>query len=102
MTHSAASAERVQEVTLQFLPDSDPLLTGDLQAGGRMTVEYAADRVPCRRERVGVQIGHLIPFIGFQPSAQVYRGTGTRFSVPIPTDATQAEVWFLQLEPDGV
>jgi hypothetical protein len=44
------------QATVRFLPDFQQMLEGELRAGGRLHLEYATERVACRRERLGVPI----------------------------------------------
>src|SRR5262245_20786452 len=83
---------RVQ-ATLRYLPDFQEMLEGELRAGGWLHLDYAIERVACRRERLGVPIFSFQSFIRFHPGGQLYHG-GTQASVPIPSDATEAELWF--------
>src|SRR5262245_28561125 len=47
------------QATVRFLLDFQQTLEGELRAGGRLHLEYATERVACRRERLGVPIWKL-------------------------------------------
>jgi len=81
------------QATLRYLPDFQEMLEGELRAGGRLHLDYAIKRVACRRERLGVPIWSFQSFIRFHPAGQLYHG-GMQASVPVPSDATEAELWF--------
>jgi len=81
------------QATLRYLPDFQEMLEGELRAGGQLHLDYAIERVACRRERLGVPIWSFQSFLRFHPGGQLYHG-GIQVSVPIPSDATEAELWF--------
>jgi hypothetical protein len=69
--------------TLRYLTDFQEILEGERRAGGRLHLDYAIERVTCRRERLGVPIRSLQSFIRFRPSddAGGLRNAGTSVKV---------------------
>ena len=96
MSNDTGAAQAI----LRFLPGFQQAAEGELKAGGRLELEYAPDRVACRRERLGVQIGRLSSFVRFHPARQLYHGT-LQLSVPVPFDATAVELWFYSYNSMG-
>jgi hypothetical protein len=91
---AAASQKQQTDPVLRFDPDFQQHLDGEAKAGGRLRIDYAPDRVACRRERLGVPIWSLETYIQFDPAGERYSAEGVSFSVPVPLDATSVEVWF--------
>ena len=87
---------------------------GDITQGGRLIIDYAADRLPaCRRYHGGMPSWDIRAYVRFLPGGQLYNGnllqhvegtppnayildppTPIPFEVTVPTDATQVEMWF--------
>src|SRR5437899_6253718 len=83
---------------------------GSVRQGELLTVSYDAQRLPaCRAYHDGMPAWDLFAMVRFSPSGETARGTllqhvGSQgvldppksipFSVRIPADATQAEMWF--------
>ena len=100
------------EATLSFFVGWCEELHGDLAQGGRLTIEYDPERTPiCRRYHGGLPSWDLWGNVRFHPSGQLFSGNlvlhlegspprvivppgPILLVVPVPADATQAELWF--------
>jgi hypothetical protein len=100
------------EATLSFFVGWREEQHGDLAQGGRLTIEYDPERTPiCRRNHAGLPSWDLWGNVRFHPSGQLFSGNQVLhlegspprvivpprpipLAVPVPADATQAELWF--------
>lgn len=100
-------------VTIQFLDDWRHVLDGDIQRGGRLTLAYDKGRLPhCFTTFRGATVGNIVAYIRFHPRGEIVSGAvvdkiragvgggmvvdhrSVAFEVPVPSDATRAEIWF--------
>jgi hypothetical protein len=100
------------EATLRFVVGWHEELDGDLAQGGRLTIEYDPERtLGCRGYHAGRPGWDLWGNVRFHPSLQLFSGNlvlhfegsppqvivpprPIPLAVPVPADATEAELWF--------
>src|SRR5215210_3743202 len=107
------------EATLSFFLGWHEEQHGDLAQGGRLTIEYDPERTPiCRRHHGGLPSWDLWGNVRFHPTGQLFSGNlvlhlegspphvivpprPIPLTVPVPADATQAELWFQNTDVFG-
>ena len=100
--------------TVRFLGDWRQAQSGAIERGGRLTVEYDMQRLPrCFTQWRGAEFGDIIAYVRFHPRGEIVSGgvvapvrsrenppgmvighVPTPFEAAVPSDATQAEIWF--------
>jgi Family of unknown function (DUF6209) len=99
---------------VQFTADWHEIQQGTIERGGRLVVDYSIERLPrCFRTRDGEEYGDIVAYLRFHPRGEIVSGsvvstvhdrenpTGmvighkpVQFESSVPSDATQAEIWF--------
>ncbi|HMS85105.1 MAG TPA: DUF6209 family protein [Nitrospira sp.] len=100
--------------TVQFQKDWSHTQEGAIERGGRLKIDYDKGRLSrCFTRWRGAEFGDIIAYLRFHPCDELVRGSVVApihegdnppgmvighmpipWEVPIPDDATQAEVWF--------
>jgi len=100
--------------TVQFLGDWHQTQSGAIERSGRLKVEYDMQRLPhCFTKWRGAEFGNIVAQIRFHPRGEIVSGSviapvrdqenppgmvighvPVPFEVAVPSDATQAEIWF--------
>ena len=111
---SSVFAPRVlQPATLRFLSDWQELVHGSINRGEPLSIEYDPARLPqCRQNWRGAEVWDIEAFVRFHPRGEIVRGGVLKpvreppefgmvvglepapLQVPVPSDATQIELWF--------
>jgi len=99
---------------IQFLSDWREVLTSAIERGRPLRLEYDQGRLSsCFTNWRGAEFGDIVAFVRFHPRGEIVSGSviapirdrenppsmvigrqPAPFDVPVPTDATEAEVWF--------
>src|SRR5919198_131640 len=93
----AATGAASKTATIRFLSDWREEVTGDVRAGGRLRVEYAAERLPGGGTRTTAKTAQdVVAEVRFGPGGQHHTGrvTGGKFEVDVPADANEVMIWF--------
>jgi Family of unknown function (DUF6209) len=100
--------------TIQFLPGWRQVQSGMIERGGRLKIEYDMQRLPhCFTKWRGAEFGDITAYIRFYPRGEIVSGSVVGpvhdrenppwmvighvpmpLEVAVPSDATQAEIWF--------
>lgn len=100
--------------TLQFLEDWTHIQSGMIERGGQLKIDYGKRRLPrCFTMWRGAELGDIVAYLRFYPRGEITRGSvvapirdgenppgmvighrPTLLELPIPSDATQVELWF--------
>src|SRR5262245_34561385 len=100
--------------TIQFLGDWRQEQHGTIERGGRLKVDYDKGRLShCFTSWRGAEIGDIVAYLRFHPRGEIVSSSVVApvrdrenppgvvighapvpFEVPVPSDATQAELWF--------
>jgi Family of unknown function (DUF6209) len=100
--------------TIQFQADWRQEQHGDIERGGRLKIDYDKGRSPrCFTIWRGAEFGDIVASIRFHPRREIVSGSVVApvrdrenppgmvigqvpvpFELPVPSDATQAEIWF--------
>lgn len=100
---------------LQFLPNWETVQRGQIRQGGKLVIEYDAERLAQARTWFrGALFGELNVIVKFHPSGQIYTGSCVEevrsdgpggngrtiglkpkaFEVIVPLDSSHVEIWF--------
>src|SRR6266496_3234839 len=103
------------KATIKFLNDWTQTLDGDLLQGGELMVDDDLSRLPVRRDTFrGAAVWDILALARFQPDGQILAASVTESvssspggmtvdrspavaSFPVPGDAAQVELWFLNI-----
>ena len=100
--------------TIQFLGDWRQKQHGAIERGGRLKLDYDKGRLPrCFAIWRGAEFGDIVAYVRFHPRGEIVSGSVVApvrdrenppgmaighvpvpFELPVPCDATQAEIWF--------
>ncbi len=100
--------------TIQFLPDWRQAQSGMIERGGKLKIEYDIQRLShCFTKWRGAEFGEITANVRFRPRGEIVSGSVVApvrdrenppgmvighvpmpFEVAVPSDATQAEIWF--------
>jgi uncharacterized protein DUF6209 len=100
--------------TVQFLEDWRQAQTGPIERGGRLRLEYEMRRLPrCFTKWRDAEVGDITAYVRFHPRGEIVSGSVVApvrdrenppgvvighvpapFEIVVPSDATQAEIWF--------
>jgi hypothetical protein len=98
---TAATGAASKTATIRFLSDWREEVTGDVRAGGRLRVEYAAERLPGGGTRTTAKTAQdVVAEVRFGPGGQHHTGrvTGGKFEVDVPADANEVMIWFYRTD----
>jgi len=105
----------IKTSVVQFLPNWETVQRGQIWQGGKLVIEYDAERLAHVRAWFrGALFGELNVIVKFHPSGQIYTGScveevrsdGTgghgmtiglepkAFEVSVPLDSSHVEIWF--------
>lgn len=100
---------------LQFLPSWETIQRGEVRQGGKLVIEYDAERLAQARTWFrGALFGELNVIVKFHPTGQIYTGSCIEkvrtdghgghgmtiglepkaFEVSVPLDSSHVEIWF--------
>ena len=100
--------------TIQFLGEWKHAQSGEIKRGGQLKIDYDKGRLPrCFTMWRGAEFGDIVAYLRFHPRGEIMRGSvvapirdgknplgmvighrPTTLELPIPSDATQMELWF--------
>jgi hypothetical protein len=103
--------DQVTGAVLRFQPGWNQYREGVILRGGRLTIDYAADRLTdCRRQSREAEDWNIEGFVRFHPGGGIVRGNLLKeiragngpvtshapvpFDTGVPKDTLRAEVWF--------
>ena len=101
---TCGAAQGPQAAKLVFAADYTQHREGVLQAGGTVEIDYDTTRLGgCRWVQAGHDMWSLTAHLRFQPGGELrdVAVTDGPATVPVPTDARSAEVWFESVNVSG-
>jgi len=105
----------ITTAVLQFLPNWETIQRGQIRQGGKLVIEYDAERLAQARTWFrGALFGELNVIVKFHPTSQLYTGSCVEkvrsdgsgghgvtigleskgYEVTVPLNASQVEIWF--------
>jgi hypothetical protein len=101
-TGATKSPSTAGAATIRFLSDWREEVSGAVCPGGRLRVEYAAERLPGDGGAPAKNQG-VVAEVRFVPGGQHHTGrvTGGKFEVAVPADASEVMIWFYRTDRGG-